>query len=67
MRRRGAMDEPTYSIVVPVRDEEETLPELVKRLRMVMDRLDGPSEVLLVDDGSRDGSHALMLESIPPR
>jgi dolichol-phosphate mannosyltransferase len=54
------MNRPTYSFVVPVHDEEQTLPELATRLQAVMHRLDGTAEVILVDDGSRDGSLDLM-------
>jgi polyisoprenyl-phosphate glycosyltransferase len=50
-----------YSIVIPIYNEEQSFPALVRRLREVLDRLDGPAEVVLVDDGSRDGSYALML------
>jgi dolichol-phosphate mannosyltransferase len=57
------MNEPTYSIVIPIHDEEESFPALVSRLRELMEQLDGPAEAVLVDDGSRDGSHALMLEA----
>jgi glycosyltransferase involved in cell wall biosynthesis len=49
-----------YSVVIPVYDEEKSLPELVRRLTPVLDRLDGPAEVILVDDGSRDRSAVLM-------
>ncbi len=49
-----------YSIVIPIYNEEESFPALVKRLREVMDQLDGPAEVVLVDDGSRDRSYELM-------
>ncbi len=49
-----------YSIVIPIYNEDESFPALVTRLREVMDRLDGPVEVVLVDDGSRDRSFALM-------
>ena len=52
---------PEYSFVVPVLDERETLDELYRRLALVMDALDGPSEVVLIDDGSTDGSHETML------
>jgi dolichol-phosphate mannosyltransferase len=52
-----------YSIVVPVYNEEESFADLVKRLSEVMDLLDGPAEVVLVDDGSRDSSYQLMLEA----
>jgi polyisoprenyl-phosphate glycosyltransferase len=50
-----------YSIVIPIYNEEESFPSLVKRLREVMDQLDGPTEVVLVDDGSRDASYELMM------
>ena len=49
-----------YTFVIPVLDEEEVLPELHERLVAVMDRMDGPAEVVLVDDGSTDGSYAAM-------
>jgi polyisoprenyl-phosphate glycosyltransferase len=55
--------EPVYSRVVPVYDEEESLPELVKRLTDLMNDLDGPAEAILVDDGSRDGSWDLMTKA----
>lgn len=57
------MDSVTYSIVIPVYNEQESLPALVDRLRAVMGDLDGPAEVVLVDDGSRDGSYQLMIEA----
>ena len=56
------MSAPSYSFVIPVHDEEESLPELFDRLSKVMAQLDGPSEAILVDDGSRDRSYELMRE-----
>jgi polyisoprenyl-phosphate glycosyltransferase len=53
--------DPTYSFVIPIHDEEETLPELHRRLAALLDTLDGKSEVILVDDGSRDTSYPIML------
>lgn len=47
---------PRYSIVAPVFNEEETLPEFYRRTRAVMDQLDGTCELILVFDGSRDRS-----------
>jgi polyisoprenyl-phosphate glycosyltransferase len=48
------MAEPTYSFVIPLFNEEEALGELHRRLAEVADRLDGPAEFILVDDGSTD-------------
>ena len=47
---------PRYSIVAPVFNEEETLPEFYRRMCAVTDGLDGPCELVLVFDGSRDRS-----------
>jgi polyisoprenyl-phosphate glycosyltransferase len=52
---------PEYSFVIPVCNERETLEELHSRLVPVLEQLDGPAEVLLVDDGSTDGSFEVML------
>ncbi len=51
---------PEYSLVVPVYNEEETLPELLRRLALLLDKMDGECEVILVDDGSSDGGYELM-------
>jgi dolichol-phosphate mannosyltransferase len=53
---------PRYSVVIPVHDEAEILPQLYERLKTVLDGLEGDWELILVDDGSRDGSYALMVE-----
>ncbi len=49
---------PDLSIVVPVFDEAESLPELADRIRAAMDAAGLSFEVWLVDDGSRDASWA---------
>ena len=50
------------SIVVPVHDEQESLEELVRRIPGAVESLeDVDTEILLVDDGSRDASYALMV------
>jgi dolichol-phosphate mannosyltransferase len=60
---------PRYSIVAPVFNEEETLPEFYRRTRAVMDQLDGECELVLVFDGSRDRSPEIgrALRSQDPR
>ncbi len=54
---------PYLSIVVPVFNEEENLPELLGRLAKVLDGLGKPYEVVLVNDGSRDRSLQLLKEA----
>jgi polyisoprenyl-phosphate glycosyltransferase len=56
------VDVPRYSFVIPVYNEEESLPELFVRLTAVMDRLDGDAEAILVDDGSTDDTGRLLAE-----
>ena len=46
----------TYSIIAPIYNEIENLPELYRRVREVMDSSRKPWELILVDDGSTDGS-----------
>lgn len=53
---------PTYSFVIPVHNEEGSLPELRGRLSQLLGRLDGEAEVILVDDGSTDRSWLVMTE-----
>ncbi|MFM7646924.1 MAG: glycosyltransferase family 2 protein [Cyanobium sp.] len=43
-----------YSLVVPLYNEEAGITELYSRLKAVMETLDGPSELILVNDGSQD-------------
>ncbi len=53
-------DAPALSLVIPVFNEEESLPALFKALDTAMPTLPQPAEAVLVDDGSRDKSFALM-------
>jgi dolichol-phosphate mannosyltransferase len=48
------MDKIKYSLVIPIYNEEENLQELYKRVTHVIDRLQEKTEIILVDDGSRD-------------
>ncbi|MCG8697995.1 MAG: glycosyltransferase family 2 protein [Bacteroidales bacterium] len=48
------------SIVVPLFNEEESLPELVAWIKKVMDENKFTYEVILIDDGSRDNSWSVV-------
>lgn len=61
--RSGTDVGPTISIVVPVFNEEENLGELVDRCLAVCDSLENPCEIILVDDGSADGSPQRIAEA----
>jgi polyisoprenyl-phosphate glycosyltransferase len=50
----------TYSIIAPIYNEKENLPELYARVREVMDSTGEPWELLLVDDGSTDSSSEII-------
>lgn len=54
------MNRPELSVVLPVFNELPTLPELRERLTRVLESAGRSWEVVLVDDGSRDGSFELM-------
>jgi polyisoprenyl-phosphate glycosyltransferase len=56
------MTQPIYSIVIPIYNEEENINEMYRRLTSVMQQLDGESELILVDDGSKDNSLSMMRE-----
>lgn len=52
----------TYSIVAPIYNERENLLELRRRVTEVMDSTNEPWELILVDDGSTDGSTEIIRE-----
>jgi dolichol-phosphate mannosyltransferase len=54
------MTSPTFTVVAPIYNELENIPELYQRVRDVMDRTGEPWELILTDDGSTDGSTALI-------
>lgn len=49
------------SVVIPFYNEREVLPECLKRVAAVLAGLDGKTEILFVDDGSRDGGGDFLL------
>jgi dolichol-phosphate mannosyltransferase len=54
------LGEALVSVVVPVYDEVEVLPELRRRLRATLEEARARFEVIFVDDGSGDGTGALV-------
>ncbi|MDC9613903.1 undecaprenyl-phosphate 4-deoxy-4-formamido-L-arabinose transferase [Xenorhabdus khoisanae] len=51
------------SIVIPVYNEEESLPQLLKRTIATCQQLEQKYEVILVDDGSRDNSADILIQA----
>ena len=56
------LDRPVFSIVVPIWNEEQVIPELYRRVLEVMAQVDATWELICVNDGSRDHSLQLLIE-----
>ena len=52
--------EESVSIVIPVYEEEESLPHLYRSIKDVMDSLGRKYEIIFVDDGSKDGTFRVL-------
>jgi glycosyltransferase involved in cell wall biosynthesis len=55
-----ASPRPTYSVVIPVFNEEGNVEAIVERVVPVMEKVGEPFEVLFVDDGSTDRTPVLL-------
>lgn len=53
---------PIFSIIAPIYNEAESLPELYRRVSQVMEQTHEPWELVLVNDGSRDRSPEIIRE-----
>lgn len=51
------------SVVIPVYNEEENLPELLKRTFDACEKLNTTYEIILIDDGSADASQLMICEA----
>ena len=51
---------PTLSVVAPIYNERESLPEFVRRTAAVLTEIGEPWEIVVVDDGSSDGSTQIL-------
>lgn len=49
-----------FSVVIPVYNEEEVLPETYRRIKQVMDSTQGSYELIFVNDGSQDRSREIL-------
>jgi undecaprenyl-phosphate 4-deoxy-4-formamido-L-arabinose transferase len=58
---------PDLTIVIPVYNEEQVLPQLFERLYPALDALGRSYELVFVNDGSRDRSVALLREAFDRR
>jgi len=54
------MAEEKISVVIPVFNEEKSIPELYYELKLVLDNLEKPYDIIFVDDASTDNSFDLM-------
>ena len=54
---------PALSVVAPCFNEEGVLPEFLKRVAAVLDGIGATAEIVLVDDGSRDGTWTVISEA----
>jgi len=70
--KQGAVlraEKPGISIVIPLHNEQESLGELYRRTRTTMETLEGPWELVFVNDGSTDQTPSLLesLNAADPR
>ncbi len=52
--------EESVSIIIPVYEEEESLPLLYKSIKEVMERLEREYEIIFIDDGSKDATFSVL-------
>ena len=60
MEQPLSQDRPAYSVVVPVYNAEETLEELVSRLKQMFAKLNETYELVFIDDNSKDRSWEIL-------
>src|SRR5437762_42779 len=60
--RNKRVDPVELSVVIPLYNEEENIPELYRRVRSSLDSLCISYEVILVNDGSKDGTADMVEE-----
>ena len=58
----GKQTPPDLSVVIPVYNEEESLPELFQELLEILKKISSNFEIIAVDDGSNDNSNSILRE-----
>ncbi|NOY84484.1 MAG: glycosyltransferase family 2 protein [Nitrospirae bacterium] len=58
------LEQPTITLIIPIYNEREVLPLCLQRLAAVIEQLDIKTELLFVDDGSKDTSANYLLEQV---
>jgi dolichol-phosphate mannosyltransferase len=54
----------SISIVAPCFNEQQVLPEFLRRVQLVCDALGAPYEIVLVDDGSHDATWSIICHAV---
>jgi glycosyltransferase involved in cell wall biosynthesis len=63
LARMSPADRPALSVVAPCYNEQDVLPEFLRRVGAVLDGIGGSAEIIVVDDGSRDSTWDVMSEA----
>jgi len=58
----STMDNILCSVIVPMYNEEEVIPETYRRLTKVMEELNENYEIIFINDGSRDNTRSMLQE-----
>ena len=53
------MKKPFLSIIIPAFNEAERLPETLRKINVYLSRQDFPTEIIVVENGSTDGTYAI--------
>ncbi|HSC47691.1 MAG TPA: glycosyltransferase [Gammaproteobacteria bacterium] len=67
MAKKRSTAAPELSVVIPVYNEQESLPTLFRRLYPALDALKRRYEVIFIDDGSADRSAAMLRDQFEKR
>lgn len=58
---------PGFSVVIPLRDEQDSVFELVSRIVTVIEEFNSSAEVIFIDDGSQDSTLSVLTSAVNER